>query len=41
MDKKTNVRSKLAGFALSNKALLILVVLMIVAQIASHGLFFT
>ncbi|NLO84794.1 MAG: ABC transporter permease [Clostridiales bacterium] len=41
MDKKTNLHSRLMGFALNNKALLILVVLMVVAQIASGGLFFS
>ena len=39
--KNESVRSKIMGFALGNKALLILIVLMIVAQFASGGLFFT
>lgn len=41
MDKKRSFGSRLMGFSLNNKALLILVVLMVVAQIASSGLFFT
>ncbi|MDD3212043.1 MAG: ABC transporter permease [Eubacteriales bacterium] len=40
-NRQENFRGKLMGFALNNKALLILVVLMIVAQFASHGLFLT
>lgn len=41
MNKKNSLGDRLLGFVLNNKALLILIVLMIVAQIASGGLFFT
>ena len=39
--KKGSMSSRVMGFVLNNKALMILVVLMVVAQIASHGLFLT
>lgn len=41
MKKQTSFADRLTSFALGNKALLILIVLMIVAQFASNGLFFT
>ena len=39
--QQESFRSKLLGFVLNNKALLILVVLMLIAQFASRGLFFS
>lgn len=40
-DKKGGIQEKLAVFALNNKALLILIVLMVIANVITSGLFFS
>lgn len=39
--KKGSMSGRVMGFVLNNKALMILIVLMAVAQLASQGLFLT